>query len=84
METPEQDNAETELVPIGAPNLRDVPASLRRLADQLESGEQPAAEAAIVVLVEASKNLQVYPMGSALSDAAVVGTLHFASMAYYG
>ena len=40
------------LIPIGVPNLKDVPDSLRRLADMLEKGDEPRAMHAMVVAVD--------------------------------
>ena len=36
-------------VPIGVPNLKDVPRMLRNLADQIESGSKPALDMAVLV-----------------------------------
>ena len=66
------------LVPIGTPNLRDVPAGLRLLAGKLESGDVPAGETAVVVVVSPAGDLEVYGYGALGPAATVVGTLQLA------
>ena len=50
-------------VPIGTPNLRDVPDALRRLADRLEVGDERPTTHAIVVLVDEHGEIRVYGYG---------------------
>ena len=66
------------LVPIGTPNLRDVPAGLRLLAEKLESGDVPAGETAVVVVVSPDGGLEVYGYGALGLTSTVVGTLQLA------
>ena len=42
-------NDALKAVPIGVPNLRDVPRMLRNLAEQIESGHKPALDMAVMV-----------------------------------
>ena len=79
MEDQAEYKTKPKLVQIGTPNLRDVPASLRRLADQIEAGECPAAEAAIVVAVDPDEEITIYGYGSVGSVAAVIGNLFLAA-----
>ena len=53
-----------KLIPIGTPNLKDVPASLRRLADMLEKGDEPEAMHAIIVAVDGYGEIRVYGYGA--------------------
>lgn len=75
METPGQYSVRPKIVDIGTPNLRDVTAGLRRLSDQIEAGECPAAEAAIVVAVDPDEEVVIYRYGAVGSVAAVIGNL---------
>ena len=83
METPEQYNAKPTLVQINTPNLRDVPAGLRRLADLIEAGECPAAKAAIVVAVD-PEDIAIYGYGSVGSNAECIGILFKAAILLAG
>jgi len=67
-----------KVIPIGTPNLLDVPASLRRLAEMLESGDEPGAMHAIVVAVDGSGEIRVYGYGKVGTRAHEVGTLQMA------
>ncbi len=67
-----------KVIPIGTPNLKDVPASLRRLAEMLESGDEPEAMHAIVVAVDGYGEIRVYGYGEVGARAHEVGTLQMA------
>ena len=69
-----------KLIPIGTPNLKDVPASLRRLADMLEKGDEPEAMHAIVVAVDGYGEIRVYGYGAVGVRAHEVGTLYMAAL----
>ena len=68
------------LVPIGTPNLMDVPAALRRLAGELESGDEPGAVCALVVLVDADGEIVINGYGKVGTAATIIGNLHLAMM----
>lgn len=69
-----------QLVNFPRTNLADVPLQLRRLADRIESGEEPASDHAIVVLEHASGGLSVFGFGKAGDLAREVGLLHMATL----
>jgi len=69
-----------KVIPIGTPNLKDVPASLRRLAEMLENGEEPEAMHAIVVAVDGFGEIRVYGYGAVGTRAHEVGTLQMAAL----
>jgi hypothetical protein len=67
-----------KVIPIGTPNLKDVPASLRMLAEKIESGDLPEAVHAIVVAVDADEAITIYGYGEVGTRAHTVGTLQMA------
>ena len=67
-----------KVIPIGTPNLKDVPASLRMLAEKIESGDLPGAVHAIVVAVDADEAITIYGYGEVGTRAHAVGTLQMA------
>lgn len=67
-----------KVIQLGTPNLKDVPASLRRLAELLESGEEPEACHAIVVAVDGYGEIRVYGYGEVGTRANEIGTLYTA------
>lgn len=68
------------IVEIETNNLMDVPASLRRLADMLERGEEPSAIHVIVVSVDGYGEIRVYGYGAVGARAHEIGTLHMAAL----
>ena len=66
-----------KIVPIGTPNLKDVPASLRMLAEQIESGIVPEAEHIIVVAMT-DGDMAVYGYGTVENRAHEIGCLQMA------
>jgi hypothetical protein len=66
-----------KIVPIGTPNLKEVPASLRMLAEQIESGKVPKAEHVIIVAVS-DGDMQIYGYGTVENRAHEIGCLHMA------
>lgn len=78
---PGPNEAATEnIIPIPTYNLKDVPASLRRLADGLEQGEDPEAVHAMVVAVGHSDEMRIYGYGEVGTLAHEVGTLQMAAL----
>lgn len=73
-----------KVVKLEQPNLRDVPASLRRLAQQMEDGTVNAATHAIVVAVDANGEIEVYGYGDIGNRAHEVGVLQMAAMSLAG
>lgn len=67
-----------KVIPIGTPNLKDVPDSLRLLAEMLENGKEPEAMHAIVVAVDVHGEIRVYGYGAVGGTAHEVGTLQMA------
>ena len=67
-----------QVVKLDTPNLRDVPASLRLLADKIESGEVPTSVHAIVVSEDENGELDLYFYGSVGRVANEVGMLQMA------
>lgn len=68
------------IVQLGVPNLNDVPDSLRRLADAMERGEEPAAVHAMIVAVDEAGGMVTYGYGAVGNAASEVGLLHMAAM----
>lgn len=66
-----------KVIPIGTPNLQDVPASLRRLADMIEAGTEPKADHAIVVAMT-DGNIAIYGYGNVGDRAHEAGCLQMA------
>ena len=66
------------IVPIGTPNLRDVPNMLRRLADMMESGEVDKAVHAIVVTDDDVGKVDVYGYGNVGALTNEIGLLQMA------
>lgn len=66
-----------KIVPIGTPNLMDVPASLRMLADQIESGEVPKSDHAIIIS-SCDGELSIYGYGAVKDRAHEIGCLQMA------
>lgn len=66
------------VVKLETPNLKNVPQSLRLLADLMERGEVLAAEHAIVVVSGANGEIEVYGYGSVGNTAHEIGVLHMA------
>ena len=64
-----------KLVELKQPNLMDVPAGLRRLADQMDRGEAGKAVHAIVVAVDANGELDCYGFGEVGDRAHETGLL---------
>jgi hypothetical protein len=69
-----------KVVQIGTPNLKDVPASLRLLADGIEEGEEPEAVHVIVVAVDGSGDIRVYGYGEVGTSENEIGTLFKAAL----
>ena len=68
------------VVDIPTPDLMDVPASLRRLADLIESGEEPAYTHAIVVCESDDGRMRLYGYGKVGDRAREIGTLYMAAL----
>ena len=66
-----------KIVPIGTPNLMDVPASLRMLADKMESTDEPNADHVIVVSMTGG-DMRIYGYGAVEGRAHEIGCLHMA------
>ena len=72
-----------EVVRFPTPNLKDVPASLRRLADFLESESAQELQITHAIVVASSNvtgDLNVYGYGSIENRAHEVGILQMASL----
>jgi hypothetical protein len=69
-----------KVIELETPNLMDVPASLRKLADMLESGEEPESMHAIVVSVDGFGEIRVYGYGKVGTRANEIGTLFQAAL----
>jgi len=69
-----------KLVVLDTPNLRDVPAGLRRLADDLEHGRAMAVEA-IIITRDADDHMRYYSYGNIVDVAHGIGMLHIAAVA---
>jgi hypothetical protein len=66
------------VVPIDTPNLNDVPAMLRRLADKIERGEKPALlQAVLVGTVAGTGETEVWSWGECPNVQQAVGLLHW-------
>lgn len=66
-----------KIVPIGTPNLMDVPASLRMLADKMESSDEPNADHVIVIAMK-DGDMMIYGYGTVEGRAHEIGCLHMA------
>lgn len=73
------DPAKLSVVPIGIRNMKDIPNGLRRLADDLESGEFSGFGTAIVILGGDSLTPFVYGYGERASPLECCGWLARAS-----
>lgn len=66
------------VVRLATPNLKDVPNSLRNLAEVFEEGDEFQAEHAIVVAVDADGELRTYGYGAVGNRAHEIGVLQMA------
>lgn len=66
-----------KVVPLPVLDLREIPANLRRLADEIEKGETP--HAAIVVLGMKDGEAQVYGYGPNMDGLRLLGWLQLAT-----
>ena len=66
-----------EAVPIGVPNLRDVPRMLRKLADDIDAGRKPALDMAVLVGREDGGDIACYGWGDVPNAITAVGLLHW-------
>lgn len=64
-----------EIVKLNTPNLRDVPAGLRRLADQMEAGQVPAAKHAVVIITTEDNEKTFYLYGETVTYEHVAGLM---------
>jgi hypothetical protein len=69
-----------KIVSLPQPDLMNVPASLRRLADQMEIGEMMGAVRALVVAVDANGELSIFGYGEVGDRASEVGLLYMAAI----
>lgn len=69
------DPAELKVVPIGIRSLKDVPENLRRLANDLESGEFQGFGTAIVILCGDNGGMYIYGYGERASPLECAGWL---------
>lgn len=68
------------IVPLPQPNLMDVPASLRMLADKIDKGEVTAPVHAIVVCEDANGQVACFGYGAIGDTKSEVGLLTMAAM----
>ena len=64
-------------IPIGVPNLRDVTRMLRRLADQIDAGEKPAIDMAVLVGRQVDGSTVTYGWGDVPNVVTAVGLLQW-------
>ncbi len=69
-----------KVIQIGTPNLKDVPASLRMLADMIEAGKESDVTHAIIVAVDGNGEIRVYGYGAIGDRAHEIGTLYMAAL----
>lgn len=68
------------VTPIGTPNLKDVPGSLRRLADLIESGTEGKIVRAIVIAVDDEGEIITYGYGEIGTRDQETGTIFMAAI----
>lgn len=67
-----------KVVPIGTPNLKEVPNNLRALADRLESGDYQQAAAAIAIVIGEDGDMRIYGYGERMSPLEMQGWMAMA------
>lgn len=68
-----------KVVPLGTHNVKDVPASLRKLAKAMEEGKVPNPIHAIVVSVDENGDMFLFHYGTSTTVSQEIGTLFMAA-----
>lgn len=64
-----------KIVEINRPNLKDVPKSMRMLAELIESGKEPNSTHAIVVSIDENHDIHIYEYGASNTIEHAIGVL---------
>ncbi len=64
-------------IPIGVPNLRDVPGMLSKLADDIDAGRKPSIDMAVLVGRQTDGSIVCYGWGDVPNMVTAVGLLQW-------
>jgi len=69
-----------KVVKLEIPNLMNVTANLRRLADMMENGEVSKANSVVVIGIDEKGELEIYGYGEIENRLSTIGLLHLAML----
>lgn len=68
-------NVDMKIVELNKPNLKNVPQSMRRLAELIEGEDEPNSKHAVVISVDDENDIHVYEYGETNTRDHVIGLL---------